>query len=500
MARRSTKKSMRFSMRSLFYAVVFITVGLIAGLTLSSTLPLHRVSYADEEQIRISKESMEILEKTNRAMSEVASAVKPSVVNISSLKTVNMTEKVTPFFHDPFFRRFFGDEFRNFEMPRRHKQSGLGSGVIVDRRGYILTNNHVIRNADEITVTLSDKREFKGEVIGTDQKTDLAVIKIDSDNVPVVQMGDSDKLKPGETVLAIGNPFGLSQTITTGVVSATGRANVGIADYEDFIQTDAAINPGNSGGALVNIRGELVGINTAIFSTSGGYQGIGFAIPSNMAKAVMKSLIENGKVVRGWLGVSIQPLTRDLMKQFDLSDENGALVGDVVEDSPAQKAGIQRGDVIVAFEGKAIEDVRQLRNMVADSPPGKDVTVKLIREGKTRAVQVKIGEMPSERQAGKTEFSKNQFRGISVQDLTAQIKQGLNVPKRINGVVITDVEDDSPAAGKLLKDDIIIEINRKRIGGIQDYEDVVSASRGDENVLLLIFRKGSTLFVTLPAE
>ncbi len=490
---------MRCSGRRLLYAVVFITVGLIAGLTISSSLSLHVSSYADDG--RISKESIDILAKTNRAMAEVASVVKPSVVNIASVKTVKADERIAPFFNDPFFRRFFGDEFRNFERPRGHKQSGLGSGVIVDRRGYILTNNHVIRGADEITVTLSDRREFKGRVVGTDQKTDLAVVKIDSDNLPVVQLGDSDKLKPGETVLAVGNPFGLSQTITTGIVSATGRANVGIADYEDFIQTDAAINPGNSGGALVNIRGELVGINTAIFSTSGGYQGIGFAIPSNMAKAVMESLIKTGKVVRGWLGVSIQPLSGDLVKQFRLSDDSGALVGDVVEDSPAQQAGIQRGDVIVAFEGKAVADVRQLRNMVADSPPGKQVTVKLIREGEAKTVEVKIGEMPAEMQSGPAESSEeSQFRGVSVQDLTAQIKEGLNIPKRINGVVVADIADDSPAEGILLKNDLIMEINRKPIGNRKDYEEIVSGIEGNENVLLLIFRKGSTLFLPLPAK
>jgi serine protease Do len=230
---------------------------------------------------------------------------------------------------------------------------------------------------------LSDKREFKGKVIGSDQKTDLAVIKIDSHNLPVIKLGDSEKLKVGEMVLAIGNPFGLSHTVTSGIVSATGRANVGIADYEDFIQTDAPINPGNSGGALVNIRGELVGINTAIFSTTGGYQGIGFAIPSNMAQDVMNSLIKNGKVVRGWLGVTIQPLTRDLAKQFNLKDEQGVLVGDVTEGGPAEKAGIQRGDVILEYNSKKVEDAISLRNMVAGTVPNQEVSIKLMRNGKT---------------------------------------------------------------------------------------------------------------------
>lgn len=474
-----------------------ITVGLIAGLTLSSSFSLHQQSYAQDA--RISRESIDLLSKTNRAITEVVASVQPSVVNISSVRTVKAAEGQNPFSQDPFFRRFFGDDFRRFERPKEHRKSGLGSGVIVDSNGYVLTNNHVIRGAEEITVTLSDKREFKGKVVGTDQKTDLAVIKIDAERLPVIRIGDSDSLKIGETVFAIGNPFGLTQTVTVGIVSATGRANVGIADYEDFIQTDAAINPGNSGGALVNIRGELIGINTAIFSTSGGYQGIGFAIPSNMAKVVMESLIKQGRVVRGWLGVSIQPLTNDLVKQFNLRDDNGVLVGDVVEDSPAEKAGIQRGDVIIEFKGREVKDVRQLRNMVADSSPGSTVTVKLIRDGKVKTVEVQVAEMASD-VPGESQAVDNRFRGVSVQSLTPQLKESLKIPKRIAGVVVTDIDADSPAEGILQRNDIIMEIGRKPIRSIKDYEEAVSGIRQDESILLLIFRKGSALYVTLTAK
>ncbi len=239
----------------------------------------------------------------------------------------------------------------------------------MNKDGYILTNNHVVKDADDIRVRLSDKREFKGKVIGTDPKSDVAVVKIDAHDLPYLRVADSDKLQVGETVIAVGNPFGLSQTVTSGIVSAIGRSNVGISDYEDFIQTDAAINPGNSGGALINVRGELVGINTAIFSTSGGYQGVGFAIPSNMAKSIMDSLISKGKVVRGWLGVSIQPVTAEIVKQFKLKDEKGALIGDVVEGSPAEKAGLQRGDVITEMNGKEVLDPSSLRNSVAGTAP-----------------------------------------------------------------------------------------------------------------------------------
>jgi serine protease Do len=485
------------SKKPLVIAAICSIIGLIMGLGISSIFSFNSNGYAKD--ITIPKESVDILSKTNNAMAEVVAAVKPSVVNISSTHTIKGNGMHSPFFNDPFFKRFFGNEFRFFEMPREYKQSSLGSGVIVDKDGYILTNNHVVKDADEIKVKLSDDREFKGKVIGVDPKTDLAVIKIDSNHLPVIKLGDSDKLRVGETVIAIGNPFGLNYTVTSGIVSATGRANVGIADYEDFIQTDAAINPGNSGGALVNVRGELVGINTAIFSTTGGYQGIGFAIPSNMAKVVMESLIKKGKVIRGWLGVTIQPLTPDLAKQFNIGDEKGVLVGDVVENSPAEKAGIERGDVIVEFDGKKVEDVTSLRNMVANTLPDKEVAIKLIRKGNPKTVNVKIAEMPAEIQTLSKTFD-NQLKGIHVQGLNPELKRNLNVPKRITGVVITDIEDGSPAQGILMNGDIIMEINRKEIHNIKDYESVVSRIKPNENILLLVYRQNSVFYVTLSGK
>ncbi|MBI4689675.1 MAG: DegQ family serine endoprotease [Nitrospirae bacterium] len=486
---------MMFEKKSLVFAAVFTIIGLIAGLVISSNFNFLSKAYTEE---KISKEAIDTLSKIGNAMAEVAGAVRPAVVNISSTRTIKTQGMPSPFFNDPFFRRFFGDEFGS-NKPRERKESGLGSGVIVDRDGYILTNSHVIKDADEIKVKLSDKREFKGKVVGIDQKTDLAVVKIDSDNLPVIKWGDSDKMRVGETVIAIGNPFGLNQTVTSGIVSATGRANVGIADYEDFIQTDAAINPGNSGGALVNIKGELIGINTAIFSTSGGYMGIGFAIPSNMAKIVMESLVKKGKVVRGWLGVSIQQITPELSKQFNLKEEKGVLVGDVVEDSPAEKAGIQRGDVIVEFEGKETNDPANLRNMVASTLPGKEVSMKLIRDGKTMTVNVIIAELPAEMQKVSGTFE-NYLKGVHVQNITPEIRKGLDIPKRIGGVVVTDIEEESPAEGVLMQNDVILEINKARINNMKDYEAVVSKIMPDQNILLLIYRNGSTVYITLSAR
>lgn len=483
--------------RTIIYGATLILVGLIIGLVISSNFNLHLNGYSEETNI--SKEAIDILSKTGQAMAEVTAAVKPAVVNISSTKTIKLSGMQSPFFDDPFFRRFFGDEFGPFERPREHKQSGLGSGVIVDKDGYILTNNHVIRDADEIKVKLSDKREFKGKVVGTDSKTDLAVIKIDSNHLPVIKLGDSEKLKVGETVIAIGNPFGLNQTVTSGIVSATGRANVGIADYEDFIQTDAAINPGNSGGALVNVKGELVGINTAIFSTSGGYQGIGFAIPSSMAKVVMDNLIKKGKVVRGWLGVSIQPVTPDLAKQFDIKDDKGALVGDVVEEGPAEKAGIKSGDVIIEFDGREVSDPSSLRNSVAGTPPGKKVTLKIIRDGKMQKIDMNVAELPAELQKLHGEFD-NLLKGVMVQGLTPELKKNLDIPKRINGVVITDIEEGSPSGGLLMPNDVIVEVNRKRIYSMKDYEAVVSKIKSGQDILLLVFRSGSTIYISLSAR
>ncbi len=457
--------------------------------------------HPEAAQPKISSESVDLLTKTGHALAEISSTVKPAIVNISTTRTVKITGGADPFFDDPFFRRFFGDQFGRQRQPqqREHRSAGLASGVILTGDGYIITNYHVVKNADEIKVTLADKREYTGKVVGSDPKTEISVVKIEAKGLPTLPWGNSDRLQVGEIVLAVGNPFGLNQTVTMGIVSAVGRANVGIADYEDFIQTDAAINPGNSGGALVNVRGELVGINTAIFSTSGGYMGIGFSIPSNMVKTIMDSLIRSGKVVRGWLGVSIQKLTPELATQFGIKGDQGVLVSDVVDNSPAEKAGLKRGDVILEFNGKQTDDPSLFRNMVAGTAPGEEHVVKVLRDNLTVTLKVTIGELPAEMQAEAGGFQ-NALKGVTVQDITPDLAKKLNLPGRIKGVIVSDLDEDSPAAGLLMQGDVIQEINRKRITSVKEYREMVSSIKKESSVLLLVYRGGSSFFVTLSVK
>jgi len=439
--------------------------------------------------------------ESSKAFSEIASSLSPSVVNISTTKV--MKRELAPLLEDP-FSEFFSP-FRDFKMPKKWKEQSLGSGVIVSSDGYIITNNHVIEQADEIRVTLFDKRSFKAKVIGADNKTDVAVVKIDADNLYAVQWGDSDKLQVGEFVLAIGNPYGLSHTITMGIISAVGRANVGIADYEDFIQTDAAINPGNSGGPLVNTKGEVIGINTAIFSKSGGYQGIGFAVPSNMARLVMNQLIQKGKVTRGWLGVTIQEITPELSQKFGLKTAKGALIGDVAKGSPAEKAGLRRGDIILEFNGKKVDDVGNLRNMVAQSKVGAQIPLTIMRSGKEYAVNVTTSELPKEAEtsAGNAP-EENAFEGLAglnVIELTKEISRQLGLTRDEKGVVVVRVDPGSSFedAG-LRKGDVIQEIDRKKVAHLDDYTRIAANVRSGDTVLMFINRGGKKFYVTIRAD
>ncbi|MEW6215120.1 MAG: DegQ family serine endoprotease [Nitrospirota bacterium] len=440
--------------------------------------------------------------ETGRAFSEIVGTVAPAVVNISTTKVLR--RDTGPFFEDPFFDFF--SPFHDLRIPKKWKEQSLGSGVIVSPDGYIITNNHVVEKADEIRVTLLDKRTFKGRIVGSDPKTDIAILRIAASNLPTIPWGDSERLQVGEFVLAIGNPYGLSHTVTMGIISAVGRANVGVADYEDFIQTDAAINPGNSGGPLVNIKGDLIGINTAIFSRTGGYQGIGFAVPSNMARLIMDQLVQKGKVIRGWLGVTIQELTPELAQKFGLKKSKGALVSDIAEGSPAKKAGIMRGDVILEFNGKEVKDVSSLRNMVAQSKIGTEISMKILRSGKEYMVKAIVAELPKE----VAEVVPNQLpgdseagalTGLTVMDLTKEIARQLGFSKYEKGVVIVRVEPGSPAdeAG-IKKGDIIKEIDKKQIDNLEDFNRIASNIKENETVLLFINRSGKKFYVTLKAS
>jgi serine protease Do len=386
-----------------------------------------------------------------------------------------------------------------------------GSGVIFDSNGFIVTNNHVVEGATQITVTLSDRREFSAKVVGTDPKTDLAVVKIEAKDLPSLKWAEYEKLQVGDLVLAVGSPFGLSSTVTLGIISALGRGNVGIADYEDFIQTDAAINPGNSGGALVNVSGELIGINTAIFSRTGGSEGIGFAIPSSIALDIVDSLQKTGKVVRGWMGVAIQEITPALAKSFKLPEQRkGVLISDVNENGPSHAAGVKRGDVVISFNGKEVQNVSQLRNLVARTIVGKDAQVKVLRDGKEQTIAVKVAERPTDEMLAKKEpasakepvetakLPDNVLASIRVQGLDAATMSQLNIPAKMTGVVVTSVEGGGPAeAAGLQRGDVIQEVNHEVVKTLEDYQTASNKLKKDELAVLLLNRQGNNLFVAV---
>jgi serine protease Do len=431
------------------------------------------------------------------AFASLAKALKPAVVNISSKQEEEERPRVrSPFGEegDPFqefFDRFFG--------PRRPRQqhSSLGSGFIIHSTGYIVTNNHVVEHATEIKVTLATQEEFDAKLIGRDPKTDLALLKINSDTpLPTVPLGDSEALEVGDWVLAIGNPFGLGHTVTAGIVSAKGRI-IGAGPYDDFIQTDASINPGNSGGPLFNMRGEVVGINTAIVASG---QGIGFAIPSNMAKEVLLQLHGKGKVTRGWLGVAIQNLSPELGRAFGLKDAHGALVADVLPDGPAAKAGIERGDVIVTFHGKAVEDSSDLPRMVAVVPPQTKVDVEIIRGGKRRTISVVLGAMKEEEEEVSTRLQPSDVEdtlGLRVQAITPDVAHALRL-EDAEGVVVSQVAPDGPAAeAGVRRGDVVREVNRKVVTDLESYEDATAHLTPEAPVLFLLERQGNGLYVAL---
>lgn len=430
---------------------------------------------------------------------ELAKKLKPSVVNISTAKTIapqkRMQRPPNSFGQDP-FEDFFNRFFDNIPQ-HSYKQRSLGSGFIISNEGYILTNNHVVAGADEIKVKLSDSREFKAEVKGTDEKLDLAVLKIDvKGGLPVAQLGDSDTIQVGEWVMAIGNPFGLNQTVTAGIISAMGRV-IGSGPYDDFIQTDASINPGNSGGPLFNAEGRVIGINTAIVA---GGQGIGFAIPINMAKGVLPQLEEKGKVTRGWLGVGIQPVTPELAQSFGVEGEKGALVADVAKDSPADKAGLKSGDIILEFDGKQIQEMNNLPRLVAATPVGNKVKLKILRNGKSEVVTVKIEQLKEGEEIVAQPGAMQDRMGMTVKELNAELAAQIGI-KETKGVVVMTVkpgglaEEAGIAAG-----DVIKEINGTKINSAADFTKAVSAHKKGAVMRLLLRRGDSSLFVAVKVE
>lgn len=478
--------------------IILILIAVALGIVVGSNLDTFLPKTTPYPRVYIPKVPKALI-KEGEAFSDIVKAISPTVVNISTTKTI---KREMPFPH--FFNTPFDEFFEPFRIPRKWKEQSLGSGVIVSDDGYIITNNHVIEKADEIKISLYDKQDYKAKVIGSDPKTDIAILKIPAKNLPTIKWGDSEELEVGEFVLAFGNQFGFSHTVTMGIVSATGRANVGVAEYEDFIQTDAAINPGNSGGPLVNIKGELIGINTAIFSRTGGYEGIGFAVPSNMARRVMEQLIKEGKITRGWLGVSIQEVTPELAKQFGVENSKGALVTDIFRGSPAERAGLKRGDVIVEFNGRAIKDVETLRNMTAQSELGSTVKLKVMRDRKPIFIDAIIAELPKESVEAIPEKMKegmreeNALAGFSVIELTPEIAKQIGLHNEEKGAVVVRVEPDSSAeeAG-LKKGDVIQEINKKGIRSLSEFNSIASRIKKGDTMLLFVNRGGQKFYITL---
>ena len=430
----------------------------------------------------------------------IAKRVSPNVVNIFTTRKARHFPRL-----DEPLSQFFGPRQGDGSVPRQRREQSLGSGVILTGDGYIATNNHVVAAADTVKVVLPDGKEFTAKVIGTDPQTDLAVVKVDGKSLPAITVTDSDNVDVGDIVLAVGNPFGVGQTVTSGIVSAKSRGGMGIVDYEDFIQTDASINPGNSGGALIDAEGRLIGINTAILSRTGGNQGVGFAVPVNLLRNVMDQLITTGKVTRGYLGVVIQPVTPDLAQEFKLPDASGALVSEVTPGSPGAKAGLKEGDVITEFNGKKVADNQQLRFLAAQTQPGTKVPIKVLRDGKEQRLTVEVGELKNEGLAGGTmpnsrgepELSADLLDGVTVSDIDAQTRQQFNIPDEVKGAVVVEVDPDSPAAAAGLQPgDVIIEANRIAVANAREAIRATSGATGNR-ILLRVWSRGAVRYVTV---
>jgi len=445
----------------------------------------------------------------------------PAVVNIQSTRVINASEQQgdSPFLSDPFFRQFFGGNGRQQQRPRSERERGLGSGVIINSSGYILTNNHVVEKATTVKVTLLDKREFTAKVIGTDPQTDVAVVKIDANSLPALPLGNSDGSRVGDLCFAIGNPFGYDHTVTMGIVSAKGRSLESGLHIQNFIQTDAAINPGNSGGALINARGELIGMNTAIITGGGGgfggeagNIGIGFAVPVNLAKQVMDQIIKTGKVSRGYMGVSLQELTPDLAQQFGLKDTHGAVVADVTPGSPGDKGGVKSGDIVTAIDGSKVQNQNELTLAVTEHAPGSTVNLDVVRNGQPMKLSVTLGQRPTSLDLGQKRSANNggpdeendnsgnaSAHGITVEPLTPEIAQQIHASPNLHGVVVDDVDQGSSAADSGIgQGDVITSVNRKPVNSVADFKRLMNEANG-KSALVTVNRGGQTAFLVVPA-
>jgi serine protease Do len=444
---------------------------------------------------------IDLLDRQNKAFERVIQATTPAIVYVRTEQVIRAEQ--SPLFMDPMFRQFFGQAFP--QVPREQKQHALGTGVIFDRNGYVVTNNHVIDHASTVELMTTDKLMYKAKVVGTDPDIDVAVLKIEANNLPTIALGDSSTLHVGDTVMAFGNPFGLNFTVTRGTVSALGRSQLNIEPIQDFIQTDAAINPGNSGGALVDVHGEMIGINTAILSPGGGegggFIGIGFAIPINMAKRSMESLIKSGKVSRGYLGATIGPVTPELAQEFKIPDTSGALVQDVTRGGPADKAGLKPGDVIRKFNGRSVNDSSDLLAMAANTNPGTPVTLDVLRDGQEHTVKVTLEQRPADLSfagGGRRSPNEGALRGVAVQNLTEPLRKQLGIPPDVHGVVITDISPDGPAAQFLEQGDVIMSINHHDVKSVADFNRLAAEAKGQ--TLLRVLHQGEAVFVVIPAE
>jgi serine protease Do len=478
-------------------AVMFLGLSIAVGLRTTSPSLASQVSGVSGKGSASS--SLTIAHELSDAFATVAEAVNPSVVTIfteTDMERVPLVDSpYREFFSESFFERFFEN---NSESLRSEKQMGLGSGVIVDRDGIILTNNHVVDDADQISVRLMDGREFEAKVQGADPQTDLAVISIDAHDLVSAELGDADQSRVGEWVLAIGSPLdaNLDHTVTSGIISAKGRSGVGLTQYEDFIQTDAAINPGNSGGVLVDLNGKVIGINTAIATRNGGNMGIGFAIPANLARRVMADIIEKGTVERGWLGVHIQTMSHELARAFGLESSRGVVVSHVQGGSPADKAGLKPEDVVVGFEGKDIDNAVELSTLVAGTSPGTHVQLDVVRDGKKKSIVVTLAELnPTKEQRAENELH-HEDMGFTVSGITPGLAEDYRLPEEQKGVVITDVASNSIASEAGLREgDVVLELNREPVQTVGDFEEAMRSTTAGDNALFYVQRGEARVFV-----